>query len=113
MKPAAIEKNLAALANRLSGETRVKRGGILLQCTDSGEEYCVQGSGTGTRITRGAGAGSAPVLVRIAGPTRVLAAVMAGQKEASRAFAAGGLQVSGDVVYLESLLKDLGLLQCE
>jgi hypothetical protein len=38
---------------------------------------------------------------------------MTGQKEASRAFIAGGLQVSGDLTYLESLLKELGLLNCQ
>jgi len=112
-KPAAIERNLAALASRLSDGIRVKRGGILLRCTDSGEEYYVQGSGNDARVTSGAAGDSTPVLVRIAGPTSVLAAVMSGQKEASRAFAAGGLKVSGDVAYLESLLKDLSLLQCE
>jgi len=112
-KPAAIEQNLAALASRLSSEVRVKRGGIVVHCTDSGEEYCVQGSGADARVTSGTLGSSTPVLVRIAGPTSVLAAIIAGQKEASRAFAAGGLNVSGDIAYLESLLKNLGLLRCE
>jgi hypothetical protein len=38
---------------------------------------------------------------------------MDGRKEASRAFLAGGIRVQGDVPYLEALLKDIGLLQCE
>lgn len=108
-----IERSLADLANRLSGGAPAKRGGILLRCTDSGEEYCVEGSGKRAQVSAGAGASGAPVLVRIAGPSAVLAAIMAGRQEASRAFIAGGLQVSGDLNYLESLLKELGLLNCQ
>ena len=108
-----IEQILTALANRLSGETSAKRGAILLRCTDSGEEYSVEGSGKRAQVTGGAGVSGAPVLVRIAGPSAVLAAVMAGKQEASSAFIAGGLQVSGDLPYLESLLKELGLLNCK
>jgi putative sterol carrier protein len=108
---ATIEKSLTALANRVSGSAPSRRGSILLHFTDSGEDYCVEGSGRQARVTSAAGA--APVLVRIAGPSSVLKAIMAGEKEASKAFVAGGLQVSGDLVYLESLLKELGLLKCE
>ena len=45
-------------------------------------------------------------------PSTVLKAIMDGKKEASRAFIAGGIQVQGDLPYLEALLKELGLLQC-
>jgi hypothetical protein len=108
---ATVEKNLTALANRVSSSTPSRRGSILLHFTDSGEEFCVEGTGRQARVTSAGGA--APILVRIAGPSSVLQAIMAGQQEASKAFVAGGLQVSGDLVYLESLLKELGLLKCE
>lgn len=107
----AIEKSLTALGSKLSSSAPKKRGGILLSFTDSGEEYYFQGTDRETRVTKGADA--APPLVRIAGPSNVLRAIMDGKKEASRAFMAGGIQVSGDLDYLEALLKDLGLLNCK
>jgi putative sterol carrier protein len=107
----AIEKSLTALSRKLSSSAPKKRGSILLSLTDSGEEYSLEGTDREARVTQGSGA--APALVRIAGPSNVLKAIMDGKKEASRAFMAGGIQVSGDLVYLEALLKDLGLLNCE
>ena len=108
---AAIERSLTACSHRLSNAVPKRRGSILLQFTDLNEECCVEATGPGARVMKGAGA--APVLVRIAGPSSVLKAIMDGKKEASRAFVAGGIQVSGDLIYLETLLKDLGLLNCE
>jgi len=110
---ATVDQSLSALANRLTGATPIKRGGIVVRCTDSGEEYRVEGSGAAARVRSGGEAGGAPVLVRISGPSAVLSAIMAGKQEASSAFIAGGLQVSGDLNYLESLLKELGLLNCQ
>lgn len=107
----AVEKSLAALGRRLSSSAPKRRGSILLRLTDSGEECCLEGGDREARVTKGAGAG--PPLVRIAGPSNVLKAIMDGKREASRAFVAGGIQVSGDLLYLEALLKDLGLLHCE
>lgn len=110
---ATIDQSLGALASRLTGATPIKRGGIVLRCTDSGDEYRVEGSGAAARVRSGGEGGGGPVLVRISGPSAVLAAIMAGKQEASSAFIAGGLQVSGDLGYLESLLKELGLLNCQ
>lgn len=111
--PSAVEKSLTALSKRLSGSAPKKRGSILLSLTDSGEEYVLEGAHREAVVTRGAASAAAPPLVRITGPSNVLRAVMDGKKEASRAFIAGGIQVSGDLEYLEALLKDLGLLSCE
>ena len=108
-----IDKSLVAFAGRLGGVNLVKRGAIHLRCTDTNEEYILDGTGKHAKMTAGSGIGGAPVLVRVAGPSGVLASIMTGQKEASRAFIAGGLQVSGDLTYLESLLKELGLLNCQ
>ena len=103
---AAIQKSLTALGGRLSATAPRKRGSIVLHATDLGQEVALEGN-------RIADPGSAaPPLVRISAPSGVLQAIMSGEKEASRAFVAGGIQVSGDLVYLEALLKDLGLLKC-
>ena len=77
-------ESLAALANRVSNSTPSGRGSILLRFTDSGEEYCVEGTGRQAPVTSAAGA--APVLVRIAGPSSVLQAIMAGRRTARRSW---------------------------
>ncbi|HEV7242878.1 MAG TPA: SCP2 sterol-binding domain-containing protein [Thermoanaerobaculia bacterium] len=102
----AIQKSLTALASRLSGKAPRKRGSIVLHATDLGQEIALDGNRIAER------SGMAPPLVRISGPSNVLQSIMTGEKEASRAFVAGGIQVSGDLGYLEALLKDLGLLKC-
>lgn len=107
----AIEKSLTALGRRLSSSAPKKHGSILLSFTDSGEQCCLEGTDREPVVAQGAGA--EPPLVRIAGPSSVLKAIMDGKKEASRAFVAGNIRVSGDLVHLEALLKDLGLLNCE
>ena len=108
-----IAKSLAAFAGRMGAASSVKRGAILVRCTDSEEEYVLDRSGKDAKVSKGASASGVPVLVRVAGPSGVLASIMSGQKEASRAFIAGGLQVSGDLGYLEALLKEMGLLNCQ
>lgn len=106
----AIEKGLTTLSSKLSSSAPKKRGSIHLNLTDSGEDYYLEGLEREALVSRGAAA--APPLVRISAPSSVVKAIMDGKKEASRAFAAGGIQVSGDLEYLEALLKDLGLLKC-
>jgi hypothetical protein len=109
-KSSPIESSLTAFSRKLSGSAQLKDGSILFHFTDSGEEYCVEGTGREARVTRGAPI--KPPLVEVRGPSTVLRAIMDGKKEASRAFIAGGIQVQGDLPYLEALLKDIGLLQC-
>jgi SCP-2 sterol transfer family len=111
--PSSIEKRLTALSQKLSDSAPKKRGSILLSLTDSGEEYVLEGAHREAVVKRGADSAEAPPLIRITGPSNVLRAVMDGKKEASSAFIAGGIQVSGDLEYLEALLKDLGLLNCQ
>ena len=103
---ATIQKDLVALCGRLSANAPRKRGSIVVHATDLGTEITLEGNRIAERGS------AAPPLVRISAPSSVIKAVMSGQKEASRAFVAGGIQVSGDLVYLEALLKDLGLLKC-
>jgi putative sterol carrier protein len=107
----AIEASLTALSRKLEGAAQLKHGTILLRFTDSGEECCVEGTGREARVTRAAPA--TPPLVQVSGTSATLKAIMDGKREAAKAFAAGGIQVQGDVMYLEGLLKHLGLLQCE
>jgi hypothetical protein len=109
-KSSPIESSLTAFSRKLSGSAQLKDGSILLHFTDSGEEYWVEGTGREARVTKAAPI--KPSLVEVRGPSTVLRAIMEGKKEASRAFIAGGIQVQGDLPYLEALLKELGLLQC-
>src|SRR5258706_10095336 len=99
---ATIQKGLIALGGRLSANAPRKRGSIVVHATDLGTEIALEGN----RVADGGSA--APPLVRISAPSSVIQAVMSGDKEASRAFVAGGIQVSGDLVHLAALLKDLG-----
>jgi hypothetical protein len=109
--PSEIESSLTAVSRKLSDSAQLKPGSILIRFTDSGEEYSIEMTGREVRMTRGAPA-TAP-LVEVAGSSTVLKAIMDGRKEASRAFQAGGIRVQGDVPYLEAVLKEIGLLQCE
>jgi predicted lipid carrier protein YhbT len=106
-----IEKSLIALGQKLSRSTERRRGSIHVTLTDTGDEFSLEGVGGEVQVSRGTGA--SPPVVRVAGPAGVLQAIMDGKKEASRAFIAGGIQVSGDLEYLEDSLKTLGLLECE
>ena len=110
LDPSEIESSLSELSRTLSDSAQLKPGSILIRFTDSGEEYSMEMREREARMARGVPA-TAP-LVEVHGPSTVLKAIMDGRKEASRAFLAGGIRVEGDVPYLESLLKDLGLLQC-
>jgi hypothetical protein len=107
----AVEASVTAAIRKLSGSSRIKQGNILLRLTDSGEQLWVEGSSHELRTAK-----SAPTLapmVEIAGSSAVIKAILDGKLEASRAFAAGGLRVQGDLPYLEALLKELGVLNCE
>jgi putative sterol carrier protein len=106
----SMEKALNTLARRLSSSAPKSYGGILINLTDSDEKVSVESSERESVVSRGAT--SELPIVTISGPSGVLKSIMDGKKEASRAFASGGIQVSGDVGHLEALLKDLGLLNC-
>jgi hypothetical protein len=108
--PSEIESSLMAVSRILSDSAQLKPGNILIRFTDSGEEYSIETREREARMIRAAPA-TAP-LVEVHGSSTVLKAIMDGRKEASRAFLAGGIRVQGDVPYLESLLKEIGLLQC-
>lgn len=108
---AALDKGLLALGQRVSAAAPKRRGSIVVQFTDTGAERGLEGAGQSARLLE-AGAESPPI-VRISGPASVIKQIIEGKKEASRAFLAGGIQVSGDLPYLEAMLKDLGLLECE
>jgi hypothetical protein len=102
---ATIQKGLIDLGSRLSANAPRKRGSIVVHATDLGTEIALEGNRIAER-------GSTAPLVRISAPSSVIHAIISGKKEASRAFVAGGIEVSGDLVHLEALLKDLGLLKC-
>src|SRR5690349_14794106 len=99
---ADFETTLAALGRKLSAPS-LKQGGIVLRFTDSGEECCIESTEHGIRVTKQPA--RLPATVQISGPANVLKAIIDGKKEASRAFVAGGIQVRGDLPYLETLLK--------
>jgi putative sterol carrier protein len=108
---APLETTLSSLAARVSEEAPRAQGSIVVHVTDTGEEFSVEGTGKRSKVARSSGKGEPAVQVR--GTAEVIRAVLDGEVEASRAFASGGIRVKGDLRYLEGVLKDLGLLQCE
>lgn len=110
-RPAKLESTIASLAARVTDKAPRAEGSILLRATDTDEEFSVQGVGPRSKVSRGAGKGEPAVQVR--GPSSVLQSILDGEIEASRAFAHGEIRVHGNLPYLEGVLKDLGLLECE
>ena len=106
-----VESTITSVAARVSDRAPRAEGGILLHCTDTGEEFAVEGLGRRVRISREAGR-SEP-LVQVRAPSAVIRAVLAGEMPPSRALTGGGVRVRGDVAYLEAILKDLELLECQ
>ncbi len=106
----SMEAVLLALGSRVSAAVPRAHGSIVIRCTDTGEAYALEGVGGDARVSRGPAEGLHQVEVR--GPAAVLHAIMEGRQEPSRALAAGGIRVRGDLPYLERMLKDLGLLEC-
>lgn len=106
-----LESTIASLAARVSDKAPKSAGPIVLRASDTDEEFSVQGIGPRAKVSKGAPAAEPAVIVR--GPTSILQSILNGETEASRAFAHGEIRVRGDLPYLEGLLKDLGLLECE
>jgi putative sterol carrier protein len=105
-----LESSLLAFSRKLTELTQRKSGSVLVRLTDSGEEYAIEMIGGQARLTREAPATSP--LVEVSGSSTVLKAIIDGEKEARRAYIAGGIRVQGDLPYLENLLRELGLLEC-
>lgn len=106
-----LESTLASVAGRVSEKAPKSAGPIVLRASDTDEEFSVQGIGPRAKVSKGAPADEPAVTVR--GPASVLQSILDGEMEASRAFAHGEIRVRGNLPYLEGLLKDLGLLDCE
>jgi hypothetical protein len=105
-----MEAALLAMGSRVSDAVPRTHGSIVVRCTDTGEAYALEGVGGTARVTSAPGEG--PHQIEVRGPAAVLRAIMEGRQEPSRALAAGGIRVRGDLPYLERMLKDLGLLEC-
>jgi SCP-2 sterol transfer family len=105
-----MEATLLAFGAKVSTAVPRAHGSIVVRCTDTGEAYALEGVGGTPRVNKAPGEG--PHQVEVRGPAAVLRAIMEGRQEASRALAAGGIRVRGDLPYLEAMLKDLGLLEC-
>jgi SCP-2 sterol transfer family len=105
-----MEAVLLALGGRVSNAVPRAHGSILVHCTDTDEQFALEGMGGTPRVNRGRGDG--PHQVEVRGPAAVLRAVAEGRQEPARALAAGGIRVRGDLRYLEAVLKDAGLLEC-
>ena len=106
-----LEASLASVASRVSERVPRDRGSIMVRSTDTDDQFSVEGIGARPRVTRGPTATDPAVMV--SGPSAVLRAVLDGELEASRAFAAGEIRVRGDLTYLEAILNDLNLLDCQ
>ena len=105
-----MEAALLAIGGRVSKAVPRAHGSIVVHCTDTGEEFALEGMGSAPRVNRGRGTG--PQQVEVRGPAAVLRAVAEGRQEPARALVAGGIRVRGDLRYLEAMLKDVGLLEC-
>jgi SCP-2 sterol transfer family len=108
--PRSMEAALLAFGARVSSAAPRAHGSIVVHCTDTGEDFALEGTGTMARVNRGRGEG--PHQVEVRGPAAVLRAIAEGRQEPARALAAGGIRVRGDLRYLEAVLKDAGLLEC-
>lgn len=108
--PRTMEAALLALGGKVSNAVPRAHGSIVVHCTDTGEEFALEGMGSAPRVNRGRGNG--PHQVEVRGPAAVLRAIAEGRQEPARALAAGGIRVRGDLHYLEAMLKDVGLLEC-
>lgn len=105
-----IELAISKLSEQIGRSSILKDARILIHLTDVPEEYCLETDINEARLVP-ASEGSSPI-VRVSGPSKVIQSILEGRKEASRAFIAGGIQVQGDLPYLETLLKEGGLLHC-
>ena len=105
-----MEAALLALGGKVSSAVPRAHGSIVVHCTDTGEEFALEGMGSAPRVNRGRG--NAPHQVEVRGPAAVLRAIAEGRQEPARALVAGGIRVRGDLRYLEAMLKDVGLLEC-
>ena len=106
-----LEAAILALGNKVSDAVPKAQGTIVLRCSDTGAEFVLEGIGSRPRVTKRRGEGRHQVEITV--PESILRAVIEGRQEASRALVAGGIRVRGDLPYLEAVLKDLGLLECE
>ncbi|HVL22818.1 MAG TPA: SCP2 sterol-binding domain-containing protein [Thermomicrobiales bacterium] len=106
-----LESALTSAVSRVSATAPRAEGSIVVRSTDSDDEFSIDRMGPRGKVTRGAQESQPVVTVR--GPSKVLQAVLSGEMEASRAFASGQIRVRGDLTYLEAVLKDLDLLDCQ
>jgi hypothetical protein len=106
-----LGQQLESLAGRVSRDVKLADAAIVVTLTDTGDRFTVRGVGRQPSISRGE-----PDIasgVHVMGNSDVIEAVLSGKREASAAFAHGGIRVRGNLAHLEAVLKDLGLLQCE
>ena len=108
---ASLESALSQFAKRVSNSVPRSAGGILVVCPDTKEEFSLEGLGHSPKVAKQKG-NQAPI-VQVTGPASKIKDVLEGKVEASRAIASGGIRVRGDLSYLETVLKDAGLLECE
>lgn len=108
--PRTMEGTLLAFGRKVSNVVPRSHGSILVHCTDTGEEFALEGMGSEARVSRGQG--DTPHQVEVRGPAAVLQAVAEGRQDPARALAAGGIRVRGDLPYLEAVLREMGLVEC-
>jgi hypothetical protein len=106
-----LESALAKLAKRVSDSVPRSDGGILVRCSDTEEEFSVESLGYSPKVSKLKS--SRPPVVQVVGPASRIKEVLDGKLGPGQAIAKGGIRVRGDLNYLESVLRDLGLLECE
>lgn len=107
----ALSPALTRFAQSVGRGVPAAKGGIHIRCTDCAEQYSVENLGRAARVAQTEAPG-API-VRVTGPSSVLQDVIEGRLAASEALVRGGVRVRGNLAYLETVLRDAGLIDCE
>jgi hypothetical protein len=106
-------KTLKDFSTRLASLEARKPGAIQfhLSGTESGE-FALEVDQQ-RRVTQIAGRSRLTPLIRITGDGKQVRMVLESKRSAAKAFLAGGVQVRGDIRYLENVLRELKLLKAE
>jgi len=110
-KGSGLESALSKLAKRVSESVPKSSGAILVRCSDTNEEFSLEDLGHAPKVRKAMG--SLPSAVQVIGPASRIKDILDGKLDPASAVAKGGIRVRGDLNYLESVLKDVGLLECE
>jgi hypothetical protein len=104
-------KALEAVATRFASMEARKTGAIQFQLTgQEGGQFALEVDQQ-RRVKQIAGMSPLKQKILVTGNGKQVRMVLEGKRSAAKAFLAGGVQVRGDIRYLESVLRELKLLK--